>query len=143
MTCVQQKLKRKGGKGDGGENVQEEKTRMTSELAAHPSASQSLQQHEYQSGAADRQNQMKKREEEWEQGLRGNDEAVKGNNCRCIFFFKSSWETNPCKCDVSAQSETPERSLMKAAWFVHRSLISHAGIVLGTRRTQAVCEAIV
>lgn len=60
---------------------------MTSELAAHPSASQSLRQHEYQSAAADRQDQMKKGEEEREQGLWGNDEAVKGNNCRCIFFF--------------------------------------------------------
>lgn len=47
----------------------EEKARMTSELAAHPSASQSLQQHEYQSGAADRQDQMKKGEKEREQGL--------------------------------------------------------------------------
>lgn len=87
VACVQQKLKRERWKGDGGENGQEENTRMTSEFAAHPSASQSLHQHEYQRAAADRQDQMKKGEEEREQGLWGNDEAVKGNNCRCFFFF--------------------------------------------------------
>lgn len=128
VACVQQKLKERW-KSDGGKNGQKEKARMTSELAAHPSASQSLRQHEYQSAAADRQDQMKKGEEEREQGLWGNDEAVKGNNCRCIFFFlfQSSRETNPCKCERRcfwAASSIPEQSLAKAAGFVHRTLIT-------------------
>lgn len=56
IVCTQQKLER-GRCGDGGrgENVQEENGWVTPELAVHPPASQSLQQHEYQSGAADGQ----------------------------------------------------------------------------------------
>lgn len=138
VTCVQQKLKRERRKGDGEENVHKEKAKMTSELAAHPSASQSLQQHEYQSGAADQQDQMKKgeeeREEEREQGLWGNDEAVKGNNCRCIFFFKA--QGSPTQANVS--SDASEQSLWDT-WAEPGSCIIHwltlsfsqAGIVLG------------
>lgn len=113
------------------ENGQKEKASMTSELAAHPSASQSLRQHEYQSAAADRQDQMKKGEEEREQGLWGNDEAVKGNNCRCIFFFffffKAQGRLTQCKCERRcfwAASSIPEQSRAKAAGFVHRTLIT-------------------
>lgn len=139
VTCVQQKLKMERRKGDGGENVHKEKTKMTSELAAHPSASQSLQQHEYQSGAADQQDQMKKGEEEREQGLWGNDEAVKGNNCRCIFFFQSSREPNPGKCEWWRFWAVFVRYLSGASWKLPGSCIIHwlrlsfsqAGIVLG------------
>lgn len=55
VVCAQQQKTKERWKGDGGENVQGEKVRVTSELAEHPSASQSLQQHEYQSRAADGQ----------------------------------------------------------------------------------------
>lgn len=94
---------------------------MTSELAARPSASQSSQQHEYQSGAADQRDQMKKGEEERELGLRGNDEAVKGNNCRCSFFFKAPTDAN-AGSDVGEQSlwdtwaEPRESCLVRASF---------------------------
>lgn len=122
VACEQQKPKREKWKGDGGENVQEAKARMTSEWAAHPSASQSWQQHEYQSGAADRQVQMKKGEEEREQGLWGNDEAVKGNNCRCIFFFSKLKGDQPMQTWRWCFGAAFVRYL-KTAWFLHRTLI--------------------
>lgn len=55
MVCAQQKLERGRCGGGGGENVQEENGWVTPLLAVHPPAFQSLQQHEYQSRAADRQ----------------------------------------------------------------------------------------
>lgn len=124
VWCVCKK-KRERWKGDGGENVQEEKARMTPEFAARPSASQSLQQHENQSGAADHQDQMEE-EEEQEQSLWGNDEAVKGNNCRCIFFFSPEAQGRPTHANVSGDAS--EQSLWDT-WaepherFVHRTLI--------------------
>lgn len=139
VACMQQKLKERW-KSDEGKNGQKEKARMTSELAAHPSASQSLRQHEYQSAAADRQDQMKKGEEEREQGLWGNDEAVKGNNCRCIFFFFFKAQGRPTHANVSGDaSEQPVRYLSRASrkppgsCIVHwsRFSLSQAGIVLG------------
>lgn len=139
VACAQQERKRGRWKGDGGEN--EEKARMTPELA-QPPASQSLQQHEYQSGAAERRDQMKTGEEEREQGLWGNDEAVKGNNCRCIFFF-FFFQSSTASGDASEQSLWDTWAELRESCLVRALIKIFLQPSWDTRRKHAVCESLV
>lgn len=79
-----------------------------------------------------------KREERGSMGLWGNDEAVKGNNCRCIFFPQSSREANIFDCFPKSMQmwaamfeslcEEPERRHMNVNWLGHS--FSQAGVIL-------------